>query len=193
MRTYYLFQAESDPELQAFTDEPTSDKLPAENGPWTLVRQISSTDDWTHTTTREVIATGVAANGFVLVGGGSGEQPTPHKPVIESDRVEGTAVYDPNGKHIGTIKRLMIEKVSGRVTYAVMTFGGFLSIGSHEHTIPWDKLRYDTRLGGYRTDITEEQLRGAPSVFVDREVWPDRPREQEVHDYWRIPPYWRGL
>ena len=130
MRTYYLFQAESDPELQAFTDDPTSDKLPAENGPWILVRQISSTDDWPHTTTREVIATGVAANGFVLFGGGSGYQPT-HKPVIESDRVEGTAVYDPNGKHIGTIKRLMIEKVSGRITYAVMTFGGFLSIGSH--------------------------------------------------------------
>jgi hypothetical protein len=66
-------------------------------------------------------------------------------------------------------------------------------IGSHEHTIPWDKLRYDTRLGGCRTDITEEQLRGAPSVFVDREVWPDRPREQELHKYWRTPPYWGGL
>ena len=51
MRTYYLFKAESGPELQAFTDDPTGDKLPAENGPWTLVRQISSTDDWTHTTT----------------------------------------------------------------------------------------------------------------------------------------------
>ena len=76
MRTYYLFQAESDPELQAVTDDPTGDKLPAENGPWTLVRQISSTEDWPHTTTREVIAAGVAANGFVLVGGGSGHQPT---------------------------------------------------------------------------------------------------------------------
>jgi sporulation protein YlmC with PRC-barrel domain len=193
MRTYYLFQAGSDPELQAVADDPTGDKLPAENGPWVLVRQLSSDEDWPHTTTREVVAAGVAANGFVLIDTDTGQRPSTSKPVIESDRVEGTAVYDPSGKHIGTIKRLMIEKVSGRVTYAVMTFGGFLSIGSHEHTIPWDKLRYDTRLGGYRTDVTEEQLRGAPSVFADREVWPDRPREQEVHDYWRIPPYWRGL
>jgi sporulation protein YlmC with PRC-barrel domain len=193
MRTCYLFQAGSDPELQAVADEPTGDKLPAEEGPWVLVRQLSSDEDWPHTTTREVVAAGVAANGFVLIDTDTGQRPSTSKPVIESDRVEGTAVYDPSGKHVGTIKRLMIEKVSGRVTYAVMTFGGFLSIGSHEHTIPWDKLRYDTRLGGYRTDITEEQLRGAPSVFADREVWPDRPREQEVHDYWRIPPYWRGL
>ena len=193
MRTYYLFQAGSDPELQAVADDPTGDKLPAEEGPWVLVRQLSSDEDWPHTTTREVVAAGVAANGFVLIDTDTGQRPSTSKPVIESDRVEGTAVYDPSGKHVGTIKRLMIEKVSGRVTYAVMTFGGFLSIGSHEHTIPWDKLRYDTRLGGYRTDITEEQLRGAPSVFADREVWPDRPREQEVHDYWRIPPYWRGL
>ena len=112
--------------------------------------------------------------------------------MIESDRVEGTAVYAPDGHHIGTIKQLMIEKVSGQVAYAVMTFGGFLGLGAHEHTIPWPKLAYDTRRGSYRTDITEEQLRGAPAAFGDDEVWPDRKREQEFQDYWRIPPY-QGL
>ena len=85
------------------------------------------------------------------------------KPLIESDRVEGTTVYDPQGNDIGSIKRLMIEKLSGRVAYAVMSFGGFLGMGSEEHTIPWSKLTYDTNLGGYRTDITEDQLRGAPA------------------------------
>src|SRR3982075_772829 len=85
------------------------------------------------------------------------------KPLIESDRVEGTTVYDPTGNKIGSIKRLMIEKIGGRVAYAVMSFGGFLGMGEEEHTIPWNKLTYDTSLGGYRTDITEEQLRGAPT------------------------------
>jgi hypothetical protein len=47
------------------------------------------------------------------------------RPLIENDRVEGTTVYDPQGNYIGNIKRLMIEKVSGRVAYAVMSFGGF--------------------------------------------------------------------
>jgi hypothetical protein len=82
---------------------------------------------------------------------------TTGKLLIESDRVEGTTVYDPQGNDIGSIKRLMIEKVSGRVAYAVMSFGGFLGIGAEEHSIPWNKLTYDTNLGGYRTDITEQQ------------------------------------
>ena len=44
--------------------------------------------------------------------------------------VEGTTVYDPTGNNIGSIKRLMIEKISGRVAYAVMSFGGFLGMGT---------------------------------------------------------------
>lgn len=191
MRTYYLFRSETDPQLQAFADDSAGSRLPAENGPWILVRLVSADEDWTHTTTRDVVAAGVATNGFLLIAGdATGEQSTSSKPVIESDRVEGTAVLDPNGRHIGTIKRLLIEKVTGRVTYAVMTFGGFLGIGSHEHTIPWNTLAYDTRLGGYRTEITEDQLQGAPRVFSDGDVWPDRTREKEVHDYWRSNPYW---
>src|SRR2546423_13479175 len=62
----------------------------------------------------------------------------------------------------------MIEKISGRVAYAVMSFGGFLGMGTEEHAIPWNKLTYDTNLGGYRTDITEQQLRGAPAFSRDR-------------------------
>ena len=50
------------------------------------------------------------------------------KPLIESDRVEGTTVYDPQGNNIGSIKRLMIEKLSGRVAYAVMSFGGLYCV-----------------------------------------------------------------
>jgi PRC-barrel domain protein len=116
------------------------------------------------------------------------------KPFIESDRVEGTSVYDPKGESIGSIKRLMIEKISGKVVYAVMSFGGFLGIGEEEHTIPWNKLDYDTTLGGYRTDITAEQLRGAPSFYRDRDYdWSDRNRERELHDYWRAPYYWGGI
>ena len=77
------------------------------------------------------------------------------KPLIESDRVEGTAVYDMNGGHVGTINRLMIEKISGKVAYAVMSFSGFLGIGEEEHAIPSGALTYDTSLGGCRTDISE--------------------------------------
>jgi hypothetical protein len=113
------------------------------------------------------------------------------KPSIESDRVEGTSVYDPQGNDIGGIKRLLIEKTSGRVAYSVMSFGGFLGMGEEEHAVPWSKLTYDTNLGGYRTEITEQQLRGAPTFTRDSDWdWSDRSRERQLHDYYRAPYYW---
>jgi len=116
------------------------------------------------------------------------------KPLIESDRVEGTTVYDPRGTNIGSIKRLMIEKMSGKVAYAVMSFGGFLGLGKEEFTIPWNKLEYDPSQGGYRTDITEEQVRGSPTFYRNDDYdWSERERERELHDYWRAPYYWGGI
>jgi hypothetical protein len=113
------------------------------------------------------------------------------KPLIESDRVDGTTVYDPKANNIGYIKRLMIEKVSGRVAYAVLYFGGMFGTGDEEYAMPWNKLHYDPGLGGYRTDVTEAQLRGAPNFSRDRNYdWSDRNRERELHDYWKSPYYW---
>ena len=113
------------------------------------------------------------------------------KPLIESDRVEGTTVYDRQGNNVGSIKRLMIEKLSGRVAYAVMSFGSFLGMGGEEHAIPWSKLTYDTRLDGYQTDISNSELQGAPTFSRDRNWdWSDRSRERELHDYYRAPYYW---
>jgi hypothetical protein len=181
--TYYVFQSATAPDLRGITGDPDGASLPAEDGPWTLERQVAPEEPWSLDANQAVVDFGILENGFYLQG------PIPRhassKPVIESDRVEGTAVYDLEGHRIGTIKRLLIEKVSGRVIYVDMTFGGFLGVGVHHHTIPWEKLTYDTGLHGYRTDITEEQVRGAPAFYGDGEVWPDKRREQETWDYWR--------
>ena len=82
--------------------------------------------------------------------------------LIGSDKVEGTSVYGANDTQIGSIERVMIDKRSGKVSYAVLSFGGFLGIGDDHYPIPWESLKYDTNLGGYRTGITEQQLQGAP-------------------------------
>ena len=131
---------------------------------------------------RAVVAGAILENGFYLWG--TAERPHSPKPVIESDRVEGTAVYDREAGQIGTIKRLLIEKVSGKVLYVDVTFGGFLGVGVHHHTIPWEKLSYDRELGGYRTEISEEQVRRAPPFYGDDQVWPDTKAEQEIRRYW---------
>ena len=113
------------------------------------------------------------------------------KPLIESDRVEGTAVYDQSGKRIGTVERVMIDKLSGRVAYAVMSFGGFFGVGADEYAVPWRMLDYDPRLGGYQIQTTAEQLRSAPRLSRDRgQDWPDRQSEQDLHDYYQVSYYW---
>jgi hypothetical protein len=188
MRTYCLFQAVNSPDLRSFTDEPTGASLPRDLGPWTLVQEIGPDDEWTPAVSRAVVAAGIIENGFYLWG--PVEQPGMPHLIIESDRVEGTAVFDSKYEQIGTIKRLLIEKVSGRVLYVDATFGGFLGIGSHHVTIPWEKLTYDKELEGYRTDMTEDQVRAAASLHGDaplrgaKRASPARKRQRDKGDYW---------
>ncbi len=113
---------------------------------------------------------------------------TSHHALIASDRVEGTSVRRPNGDKIGTIMRLMIDKVSGQVAYAVLSFGGFLGIGEKHLPIGWERLRYDPLLGAYELDITDEEIAQAPSYAADPSFdWGDR--SQEMREYYRMPPY----
>jgi hypothetical protein len=157
-----VFKSATAPDLHGLTDEPTGEMLPVEHGPWVLVQQIAPDEEWTFPISRAVLAAGILDNGFVL--SDSASHLVPSHPLIASDRVEGTAVFDFQGHQIGAIKRLLIEKVSGRVVSADMTFGGFWGMGVHHHTIPWEKLSYDRQLQGYRTDVAEAQVPGAPTL-----------------------------
>jgi hypothetical protein len=111
--------------------------------------------------------------------------------LIASDRVEGTPVRRSDGEKIGTIERLMIDKLSGNVAYAVLAFGGFLGMGQKHAPVPWARLTYDRPLGAYRLDLSEDELRRAPSFPAGEDFdWGDRSREVEIHNYYRVPPYW---
>jgi hypothetical protein len=75
--------------------------------------------------------------------------------LIASDKVEGTAVYGVDEKKIGKLERVMIDKISGKVAHAVMSFGGFMGMGEDYYPVPWSMLKYDTNLGGYRVNLTK--------------------------------------
>jgi hypothetical protein len=108
--------------------------------------------------------------------------------LIGSDKVEGTAVYGPDDAKIGSIERVMIDKATGRVSYAVLGFGGFLGLGNDHYPLPWQSLKYDTKLGGYRTGITESQLRGAPRYREEGEWnWSDIAATRGLNDYYGVP------
>src|SRR6478672_4798119 len=109
--------------------------------------------------------------------------------LIASDKVEGTSVYGQDGKHIGSIERVILEKRSGRVSYAVLGFGGFLGIGEDHYPLPWSKLDYNTKLDGYRVDLTEDQLRAAPKFGKD-DYWDWSGRHEQVHKHYGVDPIW---
>ncbi|CTQ33033.1 PRC-barrel domain-containing protein [Jannaschia rubra] len=110
------------------------------------------------------------------------------KSLVAANEVSGTAVYGADDSKVGTIDRVMIDKTSGKVAYAVMNFGGILGIGGDERPVPWETLTYDTGLGGFRTSITEAQLNDAPAA---QEGW-DRDRDWETRTYqtYGVTPYW---
>lgn len=110
--------------------------------------------------------------------------------LIASDKVEGTKVYDLRGEHIGAIKRILLEKRSGKVSYAVLSFGGFLGIGDDHYPLPWSKLNFDPELNGYRVDVTKEQIEGAPKYEGDDDEYFNADRGRHVYDYYGVAPYW---
>jgi hypothetical protein len=87
--------------------------------------------------------------------------------LIACDKVIGAAVYNSAGDNLGTIHNLMLDKRSGRVAYAVMSFGGFLGIGEKYHPLPWAALTYDDSKSTYNIDLTPEQLHSAPTYSRD--------------------------
>ena len=105
--------------------------------------------------------------------------------LISADKVQGTAVYDGTGERLGTIDSLMLNKRSGKVAYAVMSFGGFLGIGERYHPLPWDKLMYDVDKGGYNVGATQDELRSGPAYSRDElDDFGDNGRRDEVDDYY---------
>lgn len=107
--------------------------------------------------------------------------------LIAADKVEGTPVYNADDEKLGTVDKLMIDKVSGKVSYAVMSFGGFLGMGENYHPLPWDALTYDVDKDGYVISLTREQLEGAPQYDRSSEPdWSDRAFGQRIDDYYGV-------
>jgi hypothetical protein len=111
-----------------------------------------------------------------------------HRP--QGGRAGRTDVYNLQGEKLGTVDDLMIDKVSGKAVYAIMSFGGFLGIGEKYHPLPWSTLKYDESKGGYLVNLDKKMLENAPSYGMDEDfLWtPDYGRR--VDKYYNAPSYW---
>ncbi len=104
--------------------------------------------------------------------------------LIASNKVEGTAVYNRQGERLGDIYNFMVGKRSGKVAYAVMSFGGLLGMGTSYYPLPWNALTYDERMGGYVVDVTKDRLTNAPSYRPGEDPFSDRAYGSRVNSYW---------
>ena len=108
----------------------------------------------------------------------------PHR-LIASDRVEQTPVRRSDGTNVGTVERLMIDKVSGKVAYAVLSFGGFMGIGVKHIPVPWARMKYSTSLDAYEINLSDAELSHAPEEFD----WGYRDDVIANLNFYRTPPY----
>lgn len=107
---------------------------------------------------------------------------TDQSDLIASDKEAGKAIYGAENKKIGSIESVMIDKDSGEIAYAVLRFGGFFGVGDEHYPVPWKLLRYDSELGGYRSDINGNRLKGAPKHGSELYDW--TARRAELDDYY---------
>lgn len=115
-------------------------------------------------------------------------------PLIPAKRVNGSPVFNQADEKIGQIEDVAIDKYTGKVAYAILSFGGFLGLGGKHQPLPWSVLKYDADRGGYVVPITEEFLALAPKLEVsDLSGWDDSPQRDALHTYYApygAMPYW---
>lgn len=104
--------------------------------------------------------------------------------LIASDKVEGTEVFGRDGQRIGAVYNFMVDKVTGRVAYAVVSFGGFLGLGERYFPLPWEALTYDPARGGYVVDVDRETLDRAPSFGPGEDPFRDPEHRRNVFGFY---------
>ncbi len=111
--------------------------------------------------------------------------------VLSSSSLNDTPIKNNQGENLGKIEELMIDLEEGRVSYAVVSFGGFLGINSKFFAIPWGLLKVDTDDECIRLNIDKEILENAPGF--DKDNWPDLPTREwlaNIYLYYEYPRYW---
>ncbi len=106
--------------------------------------------------------------------------------LIASNQVEGTAVYNKEGEKFGKILNFMVNKRTGQVEYAVMSFGGFLGLGEDHYPLPWNKLKYDVAKHGFVVNIDQAMLDKAPRHGVGKEPVYDAAYGTMINSYYGI-------
>ena len=114
----------------------------------------------------------------------------PGPEMMGADTLVGNDVCNHQGEDLGEIKEIMLDVRSGRVAYAVLSFGGFLGMGEKLFAVPWNALILDTKNKRFELKVEKERLKDAPGF--DKTQWPDMADQswaREIHSYYGTKPY----
>ncbi len=115
--------------------------------------------------------------------GGPGPQ------LMGADTLNGNDVYNQKDEDLGDIKEIMLNMQTGRISYAVLSFGGFLSLGEKLFAVPWEALKLDTENKRFVLNVDKERLEEAPGF--DKDSWPnmaDSTWAKGIHAYYGTTP-----
>ena len=120
--------------------------------------------------------------------GNTGGGPGPE--LMGADTLVGNDVYNHKDEDLGDIKEIMLDMRSGKVGYAVLSFGGFLGMGEKLFAVPWNALTLDTNNKRFVLKVEKDRLKLAPGF--DKDKWPnmaDPTWAKEIHAYYGTEPY----
>jgi len=113
----------------------------------------------------------------------------PGPELMGANTLVGNNVFNHKGEDLGDIKEIMLDMRSGKVRYAVLSFGGFLGMGEKLFAVPWSALTLDTKNKRFTLNVKEDRLKDAPGF--DKDKWPnmaDQAWEKAIHDYYGTKP-----
>jgi surface antigen len=111
--------------------------------------------------------------------------------VLSASTLEGNSVQNSAGENLGKIDEIMIDLPTGRVAYAVLSFGGILSMGNKLFAVPWGALRVDEDEKCFIMDVEKRTLETAPGF--DKDNWPDMADTgwgMSIYQHYGTRPYW---
>jgi sporulation protein YlmC with PRC-barrel domain len=111
--------------------------------------------------------------------------------VLSASSLASHSVKNKLGEDLGSVKEIMIDVPSGRIAYAVLSFGGFLGMGNKLFAIPWEVLTVDEDRKCLVLDADKATLEKAPGF--DKDHWPDMADSRcgtQVYTYYGRKPYW---
>ena len=114
-----------------------------------------------------------------------------YRRVLSASTLAGDSVKNAAGEDLGKVDELMIDIPSGRVAYAVLSFGGFLRMGNKLFAVPWDALTVDEDRKCFILDLDKTKLENAPGF--DKDNWPDMADVawgSQIYSYYGRKPYW---